>query len=122
MTLQDDRRTDGVPLTSTSGQAAEADDRGHPRPNLVDTKPPTRSKVAAILAALACAACCALPFLIAAGIFTGTGAAIASKGLLATSGLLIAAAGTMWWLHRRRAARKTTAADGGGCSSGNCAC
>ncbi|WP_326642504.1 hypothetical protein OIE67_20045 [Nonomuraea fuscirosea] len=44
--------------------------------------PPLRSKVTAAIAFLACAACCALPVLIGAG-------------------LLIAAAAGMWWLHRR---------------------
>ena len=64
--------------------------------------PPTRSKVTGGLAALACAACCALPLLIAAGVLTGAGAAILEKTLLAVSaGLAVLALG-MWWLHRRR--------------------
>ena len=37
----------------------------------VDTTPPRRGKVTGGLAALACAACCALPLLIAAGVLTG---------------------------------------------------
>jgi mercuric ion transport protein len=87
----------------------------------VDNAPPTRSKVSAGLAALACAACCALPVLIAAGVLTGAGAAIAEKGLLAVSALMLTAAAGMWYLHRRRAARNAVAA-GGGCASGNCGC
>jgi rhodanese-related sulfurtransferase len=65
-------------------------------------EPPGRSKVAAVLAAVACAACCALPFLIAAGVLTGAGAALAQNVLLGAAGILITAAGLMWWLHQRR--------------------
>ncbi|ATW50838.1 hypothetical protein [Streptomyces peucetius] len=115
MTLHLDR-----PAPSPTATASAPADRAH-IDQVPDTKPPTRSKVTAGLAALACAACCALPFLIAAGVFTGAGAAVAEKGLLAVSGVLLAAAGTMWWLHRRRAARKAAAGDSG-CASGTCAC
>jgi hypothetical protein len=87
----------------------------------VDTSPPTRTKVTAGLAALACAACCALPFLIAAGVLTGAGAAVAEKGLLITSAVLLTGAGVMWFLKRRRDARKAAAGESG-CASGNCAC
>ncbi|MFI6920760.1 hypothetical protein ACIBIZ_12475 [Nonomuraea spiralis] len=72
----------------------------------VDGGPPRRSKVDAMLAVLACAACCALPVLIGAGLLTGAGAALAEQTLLAVAGLLLAAAGGMWWLHRRKAARR----------------
>jgi len=89
----------------------------------VDNAPPTRSKVAGILAAVACAVCCAIPFLIAAGILTGAGAAIMQKTLLAVSAGLVAAGLGMWWLHRRRSARRAaTAAGAPGCADGNCAC
>jgi mercuric ion transport protein len=84
--------------------------------------PPTRSKVTAGLAALACAACCALPFLIAAGVLTGAGAALAQNVLLAVAGLLVAAAGLMWWLHHRRTARNAAAAGASGCADGSCSC
>ena len=40
---------------------------------------PLRSKVTAALAALACAACCALPLLIGAGLLTGAGGARAAR-------------------------------------------
>lgn len=93
----------------------------HP-PVEVTTDPPVRSKVTAGLAALACAACCALPFLIAAGVLTGAGAVLAQNLLLATAGILIAAAGLMWWLHRRRTARRAAAAQASGCADGSCAC
>ncbi len=58
--------------------------------------PPLRSKVAAALAALACAACCALPMLIGAGLAAGT-----------------------WWLHRRRASRASSPC---GCGGSSCGC
>jgi mercuric ion transport protein len=87
-------------MTRTDRPAAS-----HTHPTPVDNAPPTRSKVAGVLAALACAACCALPFLIAVGLLTGAGAAIAEKTLLAGAAGLVAAALGMWWLHRRRTAR-----------------
>ncbi|MFC0527625.1 hypothetical protein [Phytohabitans kaempferiae] len=73
-----------------------------PVPVRIDAAPPTRSKVTGALAVLACAACCALPLLIAAGVLTGAGAAILEKTLLAVAAGLAAAALGMWWLHRRR--------------------
>jgi drug/metabolite transporter (DMT)-like permease len=116
MTMQQDRRpATGLPPTSAGKVHVDP-------PVVVDTAPPTRSKVLGALAALACAACCALPFLIAAGLLTGAGAAIAQNVLLGTAGLMVAAAGGAWWLHRRRSAGKAAAAGGSGCASGNCAC
>jgi mercuric ion transport protein len=101
----------------------QATERSHINPPVeVKADPPTRSKVTAGLAALACAACCALPFLIAAGLLTGAGAALAQNLLLATAGVLVAVAGLMWWLHRRRAARKAAAAGASGCADGSCSC
>jgi mercuric ion transport protein len=77
--------------------------------------PPTRSKVTGGLAALACALCCAIPLLIAAGILTGAGAAVLEQTLLmVAAGLTVLALG-MWWLHRRRAA-----AAGASCGCGGC--
>ncbi len=81
-----------------------------------------RSKVAGAFAAFACAVCCALPFLIAAGVLTGAGAALAQNVLLAVAGALATAAGFMWWLHRRRTARKAAAAGASGCADGTCDC
>jgi mercuric ion transport protein len=87
----------------------------------VDSTPPTRSKVTGALAALACAACCAIPLLIAAGILTGTGAALLQNTLIAVAaGLFVAALG-MWWLHRRRSARRAAAA-GASCGCGGPEC
>jgi mercuric ion transport protein len=101
----------------------QATGRKHINPPVqANTDPPTRSKVTAGLAALACAVCCALPFLIAAGLLTGAGAALAQNLLLATAGVLVAAAGLMWWLHRRRMARKAAAAGASGCADGSCSC
>jgi hypothetical protein len=82
--------------------------------------PPRRSKVTGGLAALACAACCALPLLIAAGVLTSAGAAILEKALLAVvAGLAVLALG-LWWLHRHRSAQRPgvtgRASAGNGCS------
>lgn len=82
---------------------------GHHHPHRtppIDNAPPTRSKVTGGLAVLACAACCAVPLLIAAGVLTGAGAAILEQTLLAVAAGLVAFALGMWWLHRRRAARR----------------
>jgi hypothetical protein len=88
-------------------------------PAEVSAEPPTRSKVMATLAALACAACCALPFLIAAGLLTGAGAALAQNLLLAVAGVLLAASGFLWWLHRHR---RAAVAQASGCADGTCSC
>jgi uncharacterized membrane protein YdjX (TVP38/TMEM64 family) len=67
-----------------------------------------RSKVAGVLAAVACAACCLIPGLIAAGVLTSAAAAIMQQTLLAVAaGLAVAGLG-MWWLHRRRSLRRAT--------------
>jgi hypothetical protein len=49
---------------------------------VLEIEVPTSSKVTATLAAFACAACCALPLLIAAGVLTGAGAAVPEQTLL----------------------------------------
>lgn len=90
-------------------------------PPVVDNAPPTRSKVTGALAALACAACCALPLLIAAGVLTGAGAAIARNTLIAVAAVLATAALGTWWLHQRRNARAAATADSG-CADGTCDC
>ncbi|MFC4061927.1 hypothetical protein ACFOWE_26800 [Planomonospora corallina] len=94
-----------LPLTSAAlTSAAHAAHAAHASKERAagDGGPPRRSKVAAWLAVLACAACCALPVLIGAGLLTGAGAALAERTLLAVAWLLLAAAAGMWWLHRRR--------------------
>ena len=96
-----------------------------PTTPIADNAPPTRSKVTGGLAVLACAACCAIPLLIAAGVLTGAGAAILEQTLLAVAaGLAVLALG-MWWLHRRRSARRAAAAGTGcgcGCGGAGCGC
>jgi hypothetical protein len=64
--------------------------------------PPARSKVAGALAALACAAACALPLLVAAGLLTGATAAVLQNTLIAGAAVLVSIALGAWWLHRRR--------------------
>lgn len=95
---------------------------GHhrPVPAKAENAPPTRSKVTGALAALACAACCALPVLVAAGLLTGAGAAIARDALVAATAILATAALAMWWLHRHRSIRRATAH--AGCGPGGCDC
>jgi|GEM_PF-4838508 len=74
----------------------------HSGPSQVDGGPPKRSRLTVALAAVACAACCAVPvLLVSAGVLTATGAAVLSRSLAALSVGLLAAAGAMWWLHRR---------------------
>jgi high-affinity Fe2+/Pb2+ permease len=95
---------------------------GHPVPG-IDNAPPRRSKLTGGLAALACAVCCALPVLIAAGVLTGAGAALLEKTLLAVAASLAVLAMGMWWLHRRRSAQRAAAADADcGCGSRGCGC
>ncbi len=92
-----------------------------PIPVQIGNAPPRRSKVAGGLAALACATCCALPLLIAAGVLTGAGAALLEKTLLAVAAGLVVLALGMWWLHRRRPALR--AGDCGcGCTGSGCGC
>jgi hypothetical protein len=71
---------------------------GHPHTvPPVDNAPPRRSKVTGGLAALACAACCAIPLLIAAGVLTRAGAAILEQTLLAVAaGLVVLAVPEPW--------------------------
>jgi hypothetical protein len=71
-----------VPLQPPSVRDQHHD---HQTPS-VDNKPSTRSEVSGVLAVIACAACCALPLLIAAGALTTAGAAVVEKTLFAVSG------------------------------------
>ena len=79
---------------------------------------PLRAKVAASIALVACVGCCALPYLIVAGLLSGAGAAILQQALIAAALALAVLALGMWWLHRRRRARQTTP----GCGEVGCAC
>lgn len=70
----------------------------------------------ASLAGLACAACCAVPFLLGAGVLSGTGWAVAGAWMpgiaVAVTALAVAA---WWWAGRRHRA--------GGCAGGgSCGC
>ena len=101
-----------------NAKIADLQVRRHALP-VIDTAPPKRSKITGGLAALPCAACCAIPLLITAGVLTGAGAAVLERTLLAISaGLAVAALG-MWRPHRRRQ-RQRTAAGGGTCGCGGC--
>ncbi|GIF07334.1 hypothetical protein [Actinoplanes siamensis] len=67
------------------------------------------------LAGAACAACCLMPALVAAGVLSGTGWAAAAAWLPGIAiGLTTLAAAAWWWTSRRR--HRT------GCAGGTCAC
>ena len=68
------------------------------------------------LAGLACAACCAIPLLLAAGVLSGAGWAAAGAWMPGIAVLLAAIArGGVWWWTRRRQGR---CAGGAGCTCG----
>jgi mercuric ion transport protein len=70
----------------------------------------------ASLAGLACAASCAVPLVLAAGVFSGVGWASVGAWMPGIAVALAALAGAVWWRTRRRRHR-------GGCSGdGSCAC
>jgi hypothetical protein len=71
---------------------------------------PVRSRVAGALAAVACAVCCLLPVLVAAGFLTAAGAVVLRQALFAVAAFLVAAALGLWWLRRRHSARFVTVA------------
>jgi mercuric ion transport protein len=63
------------------------------------------------LAGLACAACCLVPLLLAAGVLGGGGWALAGRWMPGIAlALAFAAGGAWWWVSRRR----HSAACGGG--------
>lgn len=83
---------------------------------------PTRTKIAGLLALLACVGCCALPYLIVGGLITGAGAAVLQQRLIAVAiGLGVLGLG-MWWLRRRQLAKRAAAAGATGCGDANCVC
>lgn len=92
------------------------------RKTLTEEGAPTRTKVAALLALLACVGCCALPYLIVAGLVTGAGAAVLQQTLIAGAIGLAALALGMWWLRRRQLAKRAAAAGESGCGDPNCIC
>ncbi|WP_446210305.1 hypothetical protein [Micromonospora sp. IBSANI012] len=67
------------------------------------------------LAGAACAACCVLPPLLAAGVLGGAGWAAANRFLPGVAVALAVLAGlSWWWASKRRHAS--------GCAGGNCSC
>jgi protein-S-isoprenylcysteine O-methyltransferase Ste14 len=54
------------------------------------------------LAGAACAACCVIPLLLAAGVLSGVGWAVAVAWLPGVAMLLALLAGAAWWWARRR--------------------
>jgi mercuric ion transport protein len=67
------------------------------------------------LAGIACAACCAVPALLTAGVLSGAGWAAAVGWMPGVALALAAAAGGAWWWDSRRRHRV-------GCAGGDCAC
>jgi hypothetical protein len=67
------------------------------------------------LAGIACAACCVIPFLLAAGVLSGAGWAAVGNWMPGIAVALAAAAGGAWWWMSRRRHRA-------GCAGGSCAC
>jgi mercuric ion transport protein len=68
------------------------------------------------LAGLACAACCAIPLLLAAGVLSGAGWAAAGAWMPGIAVALAALAGAAWWSVHRRRHRS------GRCGDTNCTC
>ena len=68
------------------------------------------------LTGLACALCCAIPLLLAAGILGGAGWAFLGQVLPGVAVVLAAATALAWWWARRRPAHAS------GCSGGGCSC
>lgn len=54
------------------------------------------------LAGVACAACCLIPVLLAAGVIGGAGWAAIGEALPAVAVMLVAVAGLVWWWATRR--------------------
>ncbi|MET9232009.1 hypothetical protein [Lentzea sp. NPDC003310] len=88
----------------------------------VEAGPPRSSKAIGGFAIAACAACCAFPLFVAAGLLTGAGAALLTNVFvaLAVAGAVIAVG--LWFRHYRRVTRAAAAKGVGGCAGGNCSC
>jgi mercuric ion transport protein len=67
------------------------------------------------LTALACVLCCVVPILLAAGVLSGVGWAVAGRVLPGVAVALAAATGLAWWLSRRRVHQPD-------CPGGSCSC
>ena len=68
------------------------------------------------LTGLACALCCAVPLLLAAGIVGGAGWALLGEILPGIAVALAAVTALAWWWAKRRPAHAP------GCSGGDCSC
>lgn len=68
------------------------------------------------LTGLACALCCAIPLLLAAGVLGGTGWAFVGQIMPGIALALAAATALVWWWAKRRPAHAS------GCSGGDCSC
>ncbi|GIG03022.1 hypothetical protein [Catellatospora citrea] len=68
------------------------------------------------LAGIACALCCVIPILLAAGILGGAGWAYLGNIMPGIALALAAFAGLAWWWTNSRRTHTT------GCSGGNCSC
>ena len=91
------------------------------QPTRTERRVPPGSKLSGSTALLACAACCALPLLLAAGLLTGIGAAVLERTLVVVAaGLAVVALGLSGLRLRRRSRVTPAAATGAGC--GNCSC
>jgi len=69
------------------------------------------------LAGTACLACCAIPLLLAAGVLSGAGWAIAGQWMPGIAISLVALAALAWWRTTRRRTHRSDCA-----GSGNCSC
>jgi hypothetical protein len=88
--------------------------------HMTNTSGRTRSVLAGIGIAVACAVACSLPLIAAGGLAAGVGAFLAggeaiALGVVALVGVLVAAA---LWVRRRRAAAMTARDAGCGCGGG----
>jgi len=69
------------------------------------------------LTGLACALCCAIPLLLAAGVLGGTGWAFLGQIMPGIAVALAAATALVWWWRAKR-----RPAHASGCSGDNCSC
>ncbi|OAA20103.1 hypothetical protein UG55_108116 [Frankia sp. EI5c] len=116
--------TDPRPATPPSTAAGPFELRtatGQP-PASDRSRTPRRAAVSATLAVLACAACCALPLLIGAGLLTAGAAAAVNQTLVAAAiALAVLAVVFLGWHQRRRTTARTVTGGSCGCGGG-CAC
>jgi mercuric ion transport protein len=68
------------------------------------------------LTGVACALCCAIPLLLAAGVLGGAGWALLGRVLPGVAVALAAATALAWWWAKRRPAHAA------GCGGGDCSC